>query len=479
MRDASSRSHWLKFALAAALLVLIAAARLPFITNVLAGEEGEFAALVLNDPPTSTLDPNHLPREIAGSIGGKLILSSFHRTVMPYIILERVGRLFAPRHALGRLSPDKLTIAARLPFAIVFLLGSAGLIALAIEAATSASKYPSAAVMIAPLAVTLWSLTSPLAVGASIQPQLDGSAGVLLLGTAATLLALGNIEQQSARWYFLAAGMLAGLGKHEWALAFAAAALGATAIVLSLSSSRRTTGLGFAAFFIGLALAVALSYAISPQDYRQGFAVMADFYAKTGGHLWALEMPQWPLTLPVVALILADGAFLAIVLRPVLREAPGLPLAYLGATAIAIGYAISGWSGDDFPRYFAPPLVMLSIVFVALWRRFKDRIAPAIGWSVAAAALLGLGASTVFLAGSYHNRVSVAEFRGTPLAKSEQDIAAAAELARNTHGIVITQTTTWIYHQRTDFLWATKSWAERYIATHFPAFKDRLVVPPA
>ena len=478
MGGVSNRSYWLKFVLAALLLVVIAAARLPFITDVLTGEEGEFAALVLNDPPTSALDPGHLPREIAGSIDGKLILSSFHRTVMPYIVLERLGRVFALRHALGRLPAENLTVAARLPFALIFLLGSGGLIALAISAATYACKYRSAALATAPLGVALWSLTSPLAVGASIEPQVDGSAGVLLLGTAATLLALGKIESRAARWRFLAAGVLAGLGKHEWALAFAAAAIGTAVISLWLSPTRRDAGTAFAAFFIGLALAVTLSYAISPADYRQGFAVMAAFYAETGWHLWALEQPQWPLTLPVVALILADGAFLAIVLRPALRDAPGLLLAYLAAAAIAVGYAISGWSGDNFPRYFVPPLVMLPIVFVALWRRFKDRIAPAIGWSVVAASLVGLCASGVFLADSYNNKISIAEFRGRPLARSEQDIAMAAALAHSTGGIVLTQTTTWIYHQNISFLWATKAWAKSDLATHFPALKVRIVVPP-
>jgi hypothetical protein len=464
--------------LTAVLLVLIVAARLPFITDILAGEEGEFAALVLNDPPTSALDPNHLPRRIAGSIDGTLILATFQRTVMPYIVLERIARLFAPRQALVRLPPEQLTVAARLPFAVIFLLGSAGLVARTVSAATSASKYPSVAITIAPLGVTLWSLTSPLAVGASIEPQLDGSVGVLLLGTATTLLAFGDVERRSAHWYFFSAGVLAGLGKQEWALAFAVATLGAAFLSLWPTSARRNRGIAFAAFSIGLALAVALSYAISPADYREGFAIMVSFYSQTGGHLWALERPQWPLTLPVVVLILADGAFLAIVLRRVLRQAPGLLLAYLGATGIAIGYAISGWTGDDFPRYFAPPLVTLPIVFVALWQRFKDRITPPIGWSVVGATPVGLCASFVFLAGSYNDKISVAEFRGTPLATFERDIATAVELARNTHAIVLTQTTTWIYHQNIDFLSsANRSWAEEYIATHAPAIKSRIVEP--
>ena len=235
---------YLKILLAAALLVVIAVARLPFIGNVLAGEEGDFAALVLDDVPTSVVSDTHLPRDQIGFIDGKPVLTSFHRTIMPYIILERLGRAFAVRHALGRLPAEQLTVAARLPFAIIFLLGSAGLIALTVRAASSTSQRSALAAAIAPLGVTLWSLTTPLAVGASIEPQVDGSVGVLLLGTAASLLVTGDIEHRMARWRFLVAGLLAGLGKHEWALAFAAATLGAFLVTLLFSSATTPDRIG-------------------------------------------------------------------------------------------------------------------------------------------------------------------------------------------------------------------------------------------
>lgn len=470
----------LKLALAVALLALIVAARLPFIGNILAGEEGYFAALVLNDVPTSALDGRHMPREIAGFIDGKPILQTFHRTVMPYIVMETFGRAVAARNALGHLSPARLTIAARWPFAFMFLLGSLGLIALTVEAATIAGTNSTGVGALAPLAVTAWSLTSPLAVSASIQPQVDGSVGVLLLGTAATLLALGDIRQPSARWRFLMAGLLAGLGKHEWALAFAAAALGASLICLIDASGRRRSLAAFAVFLIGLALAVALSYAVSPSDYRAGFNVMANIFERTGGELWALQPAQWPFTVPVVTLALIDGVFILLVLRPLIRAAPGLLLAYLAAIAIAIGYAGSGWHGDNFPRYFAPPIVMLPLVFVALWLRFKDLVCPRTGWIVVALAVIGLVANYQFLAASHDSQVALGDLRGESLAQIEQDYAAAAKLAHDTHGVVFTVTTAWIYHQGINFISAGlgKDGAAEYIAAHFPAFKNRLVLPP-
>jgi hypothetical protein len=476
----ASRRIALKLALAAALLALVAAVRLPFIGNVLAGEEGYFAALVLNGVPISALDDRHLPREIAGFIDGKPILQTFHRTVMPYAIMELFGRAVAAHDALGRLPADRLTIAARWPFAFMFLLGGLGLIALTVEAATISGKRPSAAGMLAPLGVTVWSLTSPLAVGASIQPQVDGSVGVLLLGTAATLLALGDIEHLAARWRFFMAGLLAGLGKHEWALAFAAAALGAALICLIDASGRRRNGAAFALFLIGLTLAVALSYAVSPSDYRAGFNVMANILKMTGGELWALQPAQWPFTAPVVALALIDGAFIVVVLRPLVRTAPGLILAYLAALAIAIGYAASGWHGDNFPRYFAPPLVILPLVFAALWLRFREDISPPAGWGVVAAAAIGLWSNYQFLAASHDSQVSLGDLRGEPLAEIAHDYAAAAKLAHETNGVVFTVTTTWIYHQGMNFISTGlgKDGAAAYIAAHHPAFKDRLVFPP-
>lgn len=476
----ATRLYGLKIMLAVALLAVVAAVRLPFIGNILAGEESDFAVLLLNDVPLSTLSSQNLPRDQVGFIDGKPELTSFHRTAMPYIILERLGRLFAPHDAIGRWPPEQLTIAARLPFAIIFLLGCAGLIALTVEAATNAGKRPSLGLTIAPLSATLWSLTTPLAVGASIQPQIDGSVGILLLGTAATVLAVGDIEQNPGYWRFFIAGVLAGLGKHEWALAFAAAAAGTWLFALVFSIGWRRIGVLVAVFLLGLALAVALSYAIAPLDYRQGFYVMEGFYGITGGHLWAIEPDQWPFTMPVLALIVIDGLFLLIMLRPLLRAAPGLLLAYMAAGAITIGYTVSGWPADLFPRYFAPPLIICAIVFAALWFRFKGAIAPAAGWIIVAAAVLGLGANGATLARYYDHKISLTSLRGTRLAEIAQEYAKDASLARETGGIVFTFGGTWLYHPGISYITAGmgKDNAEAHMARDHPALKDKLVFPP-
>jgi hypothetical protein len=76
--------------------------------------------------------------------------------------------------------------------------------------------------------------------------------------------------------------------------------------------------------------------------------------------------------------------------------------------------------------------------------------------------------------------VSLGDLRGEPLAQIAHDYAAAAKLAHETNGVVVTVTTTWIYHQGMNFISTGlgKDGAAAYIAAHHPAFKDRLVFPP-
>jgi hypothetical protein len=84
-----------------------------------------------------------------------------------------------------------------------------------------------------------------------------------------------------------------------------------------------------------------------------------------------------------------------------------------------------------------------------------------------------------YLAGSYDSGVSITEMPGTPLAEFAQDYASAAKLARDTHGIVFTFSSTWIYYQGTNFISAAlgRAGAEAHMATFFPEVKDRLVFP--
>ena len=108
-----------------------------------------------------------------------------------------------------------------------------------------------------------YGLTTPLAIGGSIQPHIDASVGVALVGLAAWLLtAVWGPGLQL--WAAIAAGVLIGFGKQEWSLAFAAAG----GVVLLLSKLWRCANAStLGGFALGLGVGTALTYGLSPTDY--------------------------------------------------------------------------------------------------------------------------------------------------------------------------------------------------------------------
>lgn len=198
------------FACAVVLIFALMASRLPFMENVLIGEEGSHAHFVLL-PPSANSATDGLPKLLVGEIAGKPIHDIIERTIVPHWILENVAVHFAPKVDIHAATDETKSAAARTPFLVLFVIGTAGLVVLASLAGFAAST------------IVLFTLLTPLAVGGSIQPQVDGSLGVALLGLAATLTIAGDRRRVPA--FHAVAGFLCGLGKHEWAAAFAIAAL--------------------------------------------------------------------------------------------------------------------------------------------------------------------------------------------------------------------------------------------------------------
>src|SRR5271169_3930536 len=126
----------------------------------------EIPCIPCRGPPSSR---RHAPRASAPRA---------FRSIVPYFIMEKAGR--ALRWPSRSADPTTLSLAARLPFFLLFLGGIAGLIVLLVLAFRSTQRWRFATAA----GLVTYALTTPLAVGASIQPQVDGSVGVLLLGIA-------------------------------------------------------------------------------------------------------------------------------------------------------------------------------------------------------------------------------------------------------------------------------------------------------
>ena len=432
-------SRLFAFGLAAVLLV---ASRLPFLSNTLVGEEGTFAALILSEPPSSAVTANGLPQLMVAQIEGRPAYITFEHQIVPYILLEDgVGAVARRANVFGH-GADYRTLVARGAFFLPFAIGVLGLLWLA--TAGLADGRPLAAVAV-PLAAVAYALTTPLAVGASVQPQVDGAVGGLLIGTAAFLM-VATEGKRSAGIAFPIAGVLVGLGRHEWALAFLAAGLGTALLAAILRTGRAGLALSFVA---GLAVGVGVSVAASPADYMSSFNVMGRVYALPSSRL-ALLQRQLPYTAPVLLLGLLAAALAASSLRAVVSARPGTVVLTAGGIAIAAGFAASGWGGDGFPRYYAPALIALAYAIVALIR--PEAWPRLVRYGALAALVAGTVWNAAWLYDSRVRDVSITSSPGTDLGALRAQLARSAARAKAEKGVVLEHASIWLYFPDVDFI---------------------------
>lgn len=448
-------------------LALIAS-RLPFLSNTLLGEEGMFAALVLNPTPPSAEVANRLPQQLVAQIDGQRIYSSFEHPIVPYLIMERgVGVLGRAAHALDGSFAFRSAV-ARGCYLALFTIGVLGLIWLA---AAKLTEHTGPA-FVNP-ALVIYVLTTPLLLGASIQPQVDGSVGVMLIGFAAFILVAwqGRSRETAA---FLVAGILIGLGRIEWALAFAVAALAVLAAqVMLVARAPRYLPL---VFVVGLAAGSALSYLTSPADYLSGVDVMRRISATSNGSLEAARQ-QRPLMTPALILAAAAVGFGAPRLRKLLTDASGALILGLGGVGVIVGFAASNWSGDGFPRYYAPALVALAYAVVDLARR--------VDWSslgrIAAVLLIlvGLVSNARFARDRLQQDVSISTYPGMSLASVRAQMAESARMASSEHAIPLEHSSFSIYYPGLSFVSRDLGLdgAKDLLAAKNPADLSRLRVP--
>lgn len=423
------RSRILIFILLLAALVI---SRVPFAGQMLLGEEGSFAALVASPVPSSAVTPNKLPQMLIGSIGGEAIYYPFQRNITPYLLIERTAGSALRALDVHEAAPQRMTVAVRLAYFAFFVLGTAGLLWIATKSWLS-------------IALVIFTLSTPLAVGASIQPQIDGSTGVALVGLSCLLLLGSSPLHQGLS--FVVAGFLIGLGRHELALAFGAAAFATLALqwILRISSRQRIV-----LFCIGLGLGVVAAILISPTDYAMGYATMNRVYSAHLSRLnalWTQAQFVWPVWLLIAATLAALGWRL----RTLLSDHPEIVVVALGATAIALGFAISGWSGDGFPRYYAPALVAIAYGLVALRQRVPPVSKP-LATAVLVGCLVGVASNAVTLTKTWQSGTSITSMPGVPLAAMTNKLADTAAKTRAAGTIALEQASLWAYYPGVDFI---------------------------
>lgn len=411
------------------LTVLVVGARAPFLGQMLVGEEGSFAALVASKTPSSQIMPNHMPQMFIGEVRGHPMFYPFQHNIVPYVLLERGGGALVRAQHLEAATPERIEVGVRLSYLAFFAVGVAGLLWMAAQSISKAL-------------VGAFALTTPLAVGASIQPQIDGSTGVFLLGLACVALLAGANRFRIAAP--IVAGFLIGLARHEYALAFGGAVVVLAVLQRLFSPKLQTLPWLFAA---GLALGVLTSIMVSPSDYWDGISTMTRVYGSSRRFDGIVRQIRfiWPVLLMAAIVSLA----LLSQLRHYVEDRPAIVLIVGGSLGIVLGFAVSGWSGDGFPRYYAPPLIGLAYAFAAMDRpTLSKRFSMAVG----AIALVVFAVDLMSLVKAHHAGVSISSMPDANTAGLMQTMQKDAERSRANHVIVLEQAGAWLYQPAMEFI---------------------------
>ena len=476
------RLRLLPLALFVLVVLTVLAARHPFLANPLIGEEGSHAALVLGDDPVSSRTDNGLPRILIGRIDGTDLFASFERNIVPYLLLDRVVRGTGLSGLVPQTSPEGVNMAARLPFLVLFAIGSAVLFHAALAGAAGLGGIAAAV----PILIAGYVLTTPLAVGASVQPQIDGSVGVFLIGVAAWI---AGVRPEGRSWPFVAAllaGFVAALGKHEWAATLVAATVTvwiAVAVARALlpgaedAQAVRRMHRTAAGLIAGSALGVLFCLGVSAQEYLYGFSLM-DRISRMHNTAVAQFMRNLPFVYPLWGLIAVTvGILLAFAARRVLVERFLACVFAVWGTGIAVGFLWGAWVGDGFPRYFMPPLLLVGL-FVIL---SCPRVLPAFPKPLTAVLALcvagGIAANLASLHDSATRGLSVTSHPGRNLTAFPAHLDRVIRRAHEEGIIIVDSSSVGIYSKTVEFVSEDMGWdgAVQLVRRVRPDRADKLV----
>ncbi|ALJ39513.1 hypothetical protein FE88_22210 [Azospirillum brasilense] len=465
------------------LVVLLSlAVRLPFFTSPLVGEEGGHAMLVLGEETVGQRTANGFPQIMIGRIGGSDLFVSFERNIVPYIFLDRVVRSAGWSSWIGADSVERISLASRMPFLTLFVIGGSVLLAAAFRSARTLSGVA----MAVPFVIAGYILTTPLAVGASLQPQIDGSVGVLLVGITAWVIVLRSEKGWRIFVTSVLAGLVSGLGKHEWAVALVAA----TAVVWGIAmlqhrlapgrqdaqAMRRMNGTA-AGLVLGVALGVALCLMVSVQEYLYGIFLM-ERMTRGDKSILLQFLRNLPFTYPLWIMVAGAGLMLLVLFarRLLVERFVECVLAVWGM-GIATGYLWSAWPGDGFPRYFMPALLLVGLSVLLGFSRALPALPRAVAPLLILCATAGMAVNVLSAYDKSERGVSITSYPGKSLSAFSQHLDTVITRAQTEGIIVVDSSSVGIYNKNIEFMSEALSWegAVDYVRRFYPGLEGKLV----
>lgn len=362
-------------------LVLILLVRVPFLKQTLIGEEGTHTmfvvgyesknAYVLGDSEKYPVIINHC-YAVTGRINEHDIIQPSSRNIVPYCIL---GLGIQPLAQLVDLS--KLTFTEKSQFArsLFLLISSVGILSLLLICYFAADGLPKK-LMPLPFAILFYFTSNQLLIGSSIQPQLDGAFGFLLLGTSSLLLYLASTQQTTLlRKIFLAfiVGTISAFCKNEWTLTLIGSAFSLLILrsalvkvkIIETSSADKGINFIYLSLILGSIFGMGLCYLASPQDYIDGFRLMGAL-SSVDPYTSFIKTIQNPMLRPALASLFVGLLLIGINFKPLIKDQSLVLLVYIWGFSILLGYLQSGHTGDGFLRYYVPTVILCTSVIITL-----------------------------------------------------------------------------------------------------------------
>jgi hypothetical protein len=458
-----------------ATFILLVVLRFPFLHQPLIGEEGMFAMIVSGYQAPKVIDSKpKLASQIdqncllvighVGMEGDTLVRPS--RNIAPYCFLGFVVKPLVTSFNLSTLNFDSKSTFIRSVFLGISGIGFASLCLLAYLISVRLSGAKQAL----PFLVLLGFTSVPLALGASIQPQLDGAFGFLLLSNVGLLAYCGSkktLTTVSRLFLNFIAGFLIAFCKNEWPLtlllsvvlvvgcSFCYALYESRLFRLNIQSQLRirlTVGIGLA---LGCLVGMFLCYWFSPRDYLDGFNLMNNIHGSRKSHFKIFFQSlifNIQILAPIIVVLLGGAWCIFKNWKSLVNEEIGLFILYIWSCGVLVGFLQSGWGGDGFPRYYLPPLLMASI--------FLMTQLPAVFQNMRSKAAINVWIVLIVIAAILYYGFTLVKFRGgesitVPVNYMELKkslIGAASINQKDPYGILVHQVGLGFYFPGTNFI---------------------------
>ncbi len=240
--------------------------------------------------------------------------------------------------------------------------------------------------------ILVWTL-APQSIVSSLDLQIDGTVGVLMVGTLGVAVLFAS-RRPDSRFRLCLVGLTAGFcgcGKTTWTLSVIAA-LGLSGLCLLALKFRSKNNSGilvratviYSMIAAGTAGGNLISYRFDPENYRRSLDRLVDFAGSQTGTVVGNVVQKLPAIWPILALLLMAAMLLAydFLRKDSTPGAHSLFLFFLGfflTTHLMFG----SWY---FPRYFAPASIAALFAVVSLLDRRTPRSAL---WATVALSAIG------------------------------------------------------------------------------------------